>query len=376
LLEFVRNLFHRRTETPGFTFSRPLVVLHSDDWGRVGVRDKEGYEKLRANGLRLGEHPYDLYTLETAADVAALADLLGNHHDSVGRQPCMVMNFCPANLDFKKMRKQGFKNLEVLPLSHGLPGSWSRPGLVEAYRAGIQRGIFLPAIHGLTHFCAVAIKYALAENGERAQLLRLLWAEDTPYIYWRMPWIGYEYWHPEKPNAGFIPAERQRNLVRRTCELFRILFSTPPTSACAPGHRSNLATHRAWAEFGIRVAQNGTDSGLKAPYIDDMGMLHLYRTIDFEPSQKEVDVEKYLQVASSCFSRGLPFIVSIHSINFHSSLKDFRTSSLAALDGLLTALESKYPGLLYVNDNDLYAIATEGKFRSRDKQIEISVKYE
>jgi len=375
MLEFARNLFRHRIEPPCLAFSRPLVVLQSDDWGRVGVRDKEGYERLRASGLRLGEHPYDLYTLETATDVASLCSLLAKHRDSRGRPPCLVMNFCLANLDFPKMRHQGFTRLELLPLSQGLPGSWSRPGLLDSYRAGIQQGVLYPAAHGLTHFCALAVEHALAENQERAQLLRLLWSEETPYIYWRMPWIGYEYWDPERRGSGFVPAERQRSLIQRTYEVFLSLFGTPPTSACAPGDHSNVATHRAWSEYGIRVSQSGTASGLKAPYIDHMGILHLYRSIDFEPYQKEVDIEKYLQVAAGCFSRGLPLIISIHSINFHSSLKDFRTSSLAALDTLLRALESKHPVLLYVNDDDVYAIATEGTFGSRDDKTAVLATY-
>src|SRR6266536_6700816 len=120
--EVFHKLFSRRTQSPGVAFSRPLVVLQSDDWGRVGVRDREGHEQLRARGLRLGEHPYDLYTLETAGDVMALAALLGRHHDSTGRSPCSVMNFCTANMDFKKMRDEGFTRVQLLPLAQGLPG--------------------------------------------------------------------------------------------------------------------------------------------------------------------------------------------------------------------------------------------------------------
>ena len=78
---------------------------------------------------------------------------------------------------------------------------------------------------------------------------------------------------------------------------------------------------------------------------------------------RELEVDKYLQIAGNSFSRGLPVIISTHAINFHSTLKDFRTSTLAALDLLLTALESKYPELLYVHDQDLYGIVTEGAFR-------------
>jgi hypothetical protein len=373
LLRFVPKLRQRQAEASGFAFSRPLVVLQSDGWGRVGVRDKEGYESLRSKGLRLGERPYDLYSLETMADVGALCDLLVKHRDSTNRPPCLVMNFCLANLDFRKMRQSGFGEIFLQPLSKGLPGHWSRPGLIESYRAGIRQGVFFPGLHGVTHFCEMAAEQALSENGERAQLLRLLWEEETPHIHWRMPWIGYEYWHPEKPHPGFIPAETQRGLVRQGYELFLALFGTTPTSACAPGCRSNRETHEAWSKYGIRVAQDSTASGLKAPSIDAKGILHLNRVIDFEPSQKEMEIDKYLEVARVCFSSGLPFVVSMPSINFHSSIKDFRTPSLAALDALLTALEGAYPELLYVNDSDVYSIVNGGAFQNRNEKVPVLV---
>jgi hypothetical protein len=338
----------------------------------VGVRDREGFEQLRSAGLRLGEHPYDLYTLETANDTAALASLLGRHRDSSGRPPCVVMNFCVANLDFKKMRENGFKRIELLNLVNGLPGRWSRPGLFEAYRQGVRQGVFYPAMHGLTHFCPVAVENALAENGERARLLRLLWEAETPYIYWRMPWIGYEYWNPEKPHAGFLPQDRQQSLIQKSCAEFSAFFGARPASACAAGYRANRDTHRAWSENGIRVVQNGSGSGLKAPHLDEFGLLHLYRSIDLEPSQRELETQKHLEIAANCVARGLPIVVSTHAINFHSSLKDFRTSTLNALDSLLKALESKYPDLLYVNDEELYALVNDGTLRNRTQRITVS----
>jgi hypothetical protein len=286
----------------------------------------------------------------------------------------MVMSFCTANLDFKKMKAQGYKAVETIPLAEGLPGSWSRPGLLEAYREGIQRGVFYPAMHGLTHFCPVAVANVLEKGGERADLLRLFWDAETPYIYWRMPWVGYEYRNPEKPHAGFLPADIQRVQIGKARECFTALFGTPPVSACAPGYFANHQTHRIWADMGIRIAQNGAGSGLNAPYIDGAGILHLYRTIDLEPSQRELEIDKYLQIAGNSFARGLPLIISTHSINFHSTLKDFRTPTLAALDSLLSALESKYPDLLYVHDQDLYTIVTEGAFQSREARVTVSAR--
>src|SRR5689334_17717973 len=68
---FWRNA--RLMPTRSFYFDRPLVLIQSDDWGRAGVRDREGFEQLRSAGIELGQRPYDFYTLETADDVVALA---------------------------------------------------------------------------------------------------------------------------------------------------------------------------------------------------------------------------------------------------------------------------------------------------------------
>ena len=374
MLTLLRNLLRARREVEGFTFSRPLVVLQSDDWGRVGIRDCEGYEYLRSRGLRLGDRPYDLYSLETADDVNALASTLRRHRDSTGRRPCMMMNVCTANLDFTKMRDANFGAIHLLPLADGLPGSWARPGLIESYRAGTDEGLFRPGLHGVTHFCSRALLNALAQNGGRAHLLRLLWDAETPYIFWRMPWVGYEYWNPEKPHSGFLSREAQQELVKQACENFSRLFGVRPTSGCAPGCRSNENTHYAWAAEGIYVGESGSGSGLHPPHIDQFGMLHIYRSFDFEPSHRELEIEKYLELAAAYFSRGLPVVISVHSINFHSTLKDFRSGSIAALDQLLTALEKKYPELLYVNDEDLYGIVTEGAFHSRTAKVKVTVR--
>jgi hypothetical protein len=353
-----------------------LVVLQSDDWGRVGIRDREGYEFLQSKGLKLGEHPYDFYSLETADDVSALGALLSRHRDSSSRPACMVMNICMANLDFTAMKASGFSGIDLLPLARGLPGSWSRPGLLEAYRAGIRDGLFYPGVHGLTHFCPIAVESALRKDGEHAQLLQLLWEAETPYIYWRMPWIGYEHWNPEGPRAGYLRPELQELQVRKARECFLALFGAEPVSACAPGYYANHDTRSAWSESGIQIAQNGSANGWNAPWIDEIGLLQLYRAMDFEPGQRELEIDKYIQVADSYVARGLPVIISMHSINFHSTLKDFRTRSLEALDSLLQALEAKYPDLLYVHDQDLYAIVTEGAFRSREDRITVNAQRE
>ena len=366
----------------GFYFDRPLVLIQSDDWGRAGLRDREGFEELRSAGLELGERPYDFYTLETAEDLAAIREMMKRHADSNGRHPCIGMNFIVANLDFEKIDLAGLDrtggdtgSLSLLPLSEGLPKPWSRPNLREGYRAGIADGVFRAALHGSTHFCVPAVTRSAARNSERSKLLLTLWGARTPYIHWRMPWVGYEYWDPElMDEERFLPVEEQRRAIGNSVGLFAKMFAALPRSACAPGYRANRDTHRTWAQHGIRVVQNGP--GIAAPPHFDRHeeVLHISRTVEFEPATDErFSMEACVARAERSFEMGIPAIISVHAINFHSTVKDFRSRTLDLLDEFLSALESRRGDLLYLHDEDLYDLVTKGSYCTDTGSVETRV---
>jgi hypothetical protein len=356
------------TAEPNLQFPRPLLLFQSDDWGRVGVRDGEGLEELRAAGVQLGESAYDFYSLETAGDLQALRELLGKHRDSAGRNPSIGMNFIVANVDFKRALESRDDEVPLMPLTDGLPGRWRRPHLFDGYRQGIQEGVFFPALHGLTHFCAKAVRRELKLDGDRGESMQAMWRAETPYIYWRMPWIGYEYWDRElKPEERFLNFEEQRLAVNRAAEIYRAFFGTAPISACAPGYRSDENTMKAWRECGIRVVQHGP-AGHKRPHLDEYGVLHTFRNAEMEPATTKVDLGALIEQVGNCFGRGLPGIVSIHSINFHSTLRDFRTTTLALLDDFLGSVKKRWPNVLYVNDGDLLRIAQEACYLGESRR--------
>ena len=387
MLKMLRKVWTRGSLLPaeGFIFGRPLVVLQSDDWGRAGVKDREGWEALLALGLNLGERNYDFYSLETAEDVEAIVEVLSRHRDSNGRPACLGMNFIMANVDFPKVKADNFRQIHLRSLADGLPDGWNRTGLFEAYQHGISAGVLSPALHGTTHFCRPAVERNLNDSGERGSLLRMFWKADVPYIHWRMPWIGFEYSEPRQNGREvFLGAESQERMIADAVKRFTQLFSKTPRSACAPGYRANKITHLAWAKHGIQVSQNGPGSnlpphfelhdGVRSKEKREASLLHLYRTLDFEPSSsEEISVEACVQMAENNFARGIPAIISVHSINFHSTLKDFRSRTLRLLDEFLTALESKYPDLLYVRDEDLYDLVDKGEFESMGSAMRVQV---
>jgi hypothetical protein len=357
----------------GFHFERRLLLIHSDDWGRAGLRDQEGLDELRSAGIQLGAQPYDFYTLETAQDLRAVQEMLQRHRDSSGRAACMQMNFVQTNLDLSRMRTENFGQIHLLPLSDGLPQGWHRPGLFEAYREGIAGDVFHPALHGTTHFCRRAVERHITDSGERGELLRTLWKAGTPYIYWRMPWIGYEYWDPSASGERFLGLDEQSKLIGLGVGTFSKMFSMLPHSACAPGYRANRDTHKAWVQHGINIAQNGPGS-FTAPHLNRDELFHLYRAVEFEPViNPDFSLETCVRTAEECFDLGIPAIVSVHSINFHSSVKDFRSRTLTLLDQFLTALEARHDDLLYLHDQELFHLVQHGSLERQQGPVRVKV---
>ena len=66
-------------------------------------------------------------------------------------------------------------------------------------------------------------------------------------------------------------------------------------------------------------------------------------------------------------------MVSVHSINFHSTAKDFRTHTLKLLDEFLTRLEGRHRNLLYVHDAELCELVRYGRCYTAQGNLPINV---
>jgi hypothetical protein len=145
-----------------------------------------------------------------------------------------------------------------------------------------------------------------------------------------------------------------------------------PRSACAPGYRANDHTHRAWAQIGIRIAQNGPGAAIPPHF--DHGLLQLYRTVEFEPAvNPDFSLDACLRSAEACFERKIPAIVSVHSINFHSSVKDFRSRTLELLHQFLAALEFAHPDVLYLDGGEIYELVNKGACETAQGTVSVNV---
>jgi hypothetical protein len=192
----------------------------------------------------------------------------------------------------------------------------------------------------------------------------------------RTPWLGFEYRDESGGEGGeWLDLPAQRELIQEGKDLFRRIFRKDPLSACAPGYRANKDTLRGWAEAGIRVVQEGPGFA-RAPYFDSHGLLRLHRNIPFEPAldAKGSMEGEILKKAEEAFRKGWPAVLCMHSINFHSTLKNHRDLTLDRLDRFLTLLESRFGDILYLHDLDLWQILHEGRFAPEGKEVAIPLR--
>ena len=260
---------------------RPVILIQSDDWGRVGAPSVAVIDDLRSRHPRIGKSAWDFYGLETEEDLQKLGDTLAALRDADGRSACMTANFIMANADLGRMRSDGYKQLHLIDIADGFPPPWTE-NLLSAYRLAITRGVFYPGLHGLTHFNIDALLDALTDTSSRGDLARDLTDRDVPYLASLTPEYNFALAR-RVPDERFMNEDEQARWIEAGVRSFVQAFGFAPRTACAPGYRANSTTYRLWAKSGVETAQiTGVGALLQLEGVD-----LIQRNVFFEPVLKE-----------------------------------------------------------------------------------------
>ena len=160
---------------------RPIVILQSDDWGRVGIPSLDVLDELRSLGFPVQRSRWDFYGLETVEDIERLAELLTQVRDSDGRPACLTANFVMANADLRRIRTGGWQEFASISIERGFPQPW-QDDLVPAYKRAIAANVFYPSLHGFTHFNIAAMMKAFRDPGDLGKRALALAERDIPYL--------------------------------------------------------------------------------------------------------------------------------------------------------------------------------------------------
>jgi hypothetical protein len=235
-----------------------VVVLQSDDWGLEGwFPDLQAAAALAGMvpGLAPRLAPYRTSSLETAADVESLCTLLAARSDADGLPVVLQANtvvaapavfaaqdsatrWCAGGRPGREVRVEGF----VLHQGGSAPGRYHRAGLAAAVDSAIARGVWVPQLHGLTHFDLPAYARALREHDPLAEQAL---AQGT---------LAYRGW-AQQAELGSADPVRAQALARVSVELFICRFGRAPVSVIAPDYVWGHDDERAWRAAGLRVVQ-------------------------------------------------------------------------------------------------------------------------
>jgi hypothetical protein len=233
------------------------VVIESDDWGLAAwVADEQAHRVLADTPVFRSEvgRVYGRSTLESAADVRALGELLLRFRGGDGFPPVWQANTIVAAPDYARLRPPAF-DVGELPLVDlpETPTRWSRPGMWAQVEAGIEAGWWWPELHGLHHVPVEAWLRALRRGAADARR-----AHEQQCLVCEAVQASGEYDPGE-------PLERVTSNLDGAVARFIKLFGRSPTSFCPPDYRWDARLESLAAERGLTTFQGASERAGRRP---------------------------------------------------------------------------------------------------------------
>jgi hypothetical protein len=341
----------------------PIVLLESDDWGVVRTSSAQAHDRLKAAGYAMDRSLYGLDALETDEDMRMLLEVLDGVRDYRGRPACMTANVVLANPDFPRIRQGGFAQYVLEPVDVTFARDGERRGVLELWRQGLARRLFVPQLHAREHVRWWQWLAALRAGSSEALETFDLGMCGVPIA-------------ASKENQGFYSppylddeslAEQGVELepmVRQGAEMFCRLLGYRSVTAVAPNYHWTDHVERIWRQAGVRAVQGAVFQFVGDPKIrrvhylgqrSGTGLTYLVRNCTFEPAASGVDwLTRCLRQMTIAVRMGIPAIISTHRINYMGSIRpDNRAHGLRMLGRLLREARRRWPNLAFLSSPEL-----------------------
>lgn len=351
----------------GKRVKKPFLVIESDDWGAIRIPNPAVQKNLLHQQLIKEEDPFSQFDcLESAGDLQALYDVLGQFKDHRNNSPVLTANMVISNPDFEAIRKANFQSYFWEPFNHTYeryyPGQNTESKLFE----GIKWGYLQPQFHAMEHLNVAEWMNKLRAGDEafHRAFTQSCYAIDDPNKSNNRTNLmaTYDY-------NGQLELTALKERIQEGLALFQSTFSFKSCSTVAPCYVWNEEIESIWQEQDIKVIQGSKFQQYKDPNTgllkrkwrystqrNPAGQIYFVRNVLFEPAlnQNINWVEKALESIAIAFFWGKPAIIGSHRINYVGGLSEKnRSNSLSQLEALLTAVVKKWPDVNFISSAEL-----------------------
>jgi hypothetical protein len=372
MVKSLRELVRRNiSNIPGWRTNRKILVIESDDWGSVRIRDKKAYDALKQRGLNVDAKHYDsMDTLESNDDLELLFELLVSFKDNNGRHPVFTPMCIMGNPDFDKIKESDYENYFFQPLKNTIIEFPTSDRILDLWKKGFEDNIFVPEIHGREHINVRRyMKILKCHEGKEGMRFALDLHSVGPSEY-----KGYKFpnylgaLHPEC--KAEIPELYQH--VLDAGQLFESYMGYEPRVFIAPNAEEPKELERSLHEIGVKYLTRSkrriyplgdgqyTNEWNFIGQKNEFNQIIINRNAFFEPvcfgEHEEITdwVDSCLNEIAIAFRWRKPAVISSHRVNYVGSISfQNRDHGLKELKRLLTKVLKKWPDVEFRSSFEL-----------------------
>lgn len=370
MISIKKKIHNHKNNILSWKTVRKIVVIESDDWGSIRMSGKTAFDNLLKAGIAVDKSHYNLYDgLESNADLEGLFEVLSKHRDKNGRHPVFTGANIVGNPDFGKIKANNFSEYVFEPVTETYKNYGVRHNrVIELYREGISKRLFIPAYHGREHLNVKRWMKALRENNPVVQLGFENGVTGMPFEKDLQAAFAVD---------DFKEIAQHKEIMAEGLDLFQALlgfrteFFVPPN-----GLYFNASSYQLLKDNGIKYLNSRKRMVLPDEHgnmVKDyrytgmrnkFGQYYFIRNSFFEPSapMNINHVDDCLKQIETGFFWHNPVIISSHRVNYigwlHTKNRD---RSLAMLDELLTKIIKRWPDVEFMTTIELGELISSGK---------------
>lgn len=352
----------------GWSTKRKIVVFAVDDYGNIRIDSPQARVQLTKAGLN-EKNRFDAYdSLETRTDLEILFETLRSVRDGAGRAAVFTPYALPCNINFDKIRREGYTKYYYEKLSQTFEKKEAADpkNYRDAWRLwkqGIEDGLLLPQFHGREHINVPLFeKYLHKKNNELLVQLQHQSFTGLPRDDKRPVDLlaAFDFWKAEEQ-------EQFKSILIDGLNKFEEVFGYRPRNFTPPGYRAHPVLYETLHQNGIHfvdtslVEYQHEGEGLYSKNINYTGkrknnLCMMVRNVVFEPCvDLNVDcVSRSIKQIEAAFRWNRPAIISSHRVNFCGHINSSnRSHGIAALKSLLRSIVKKWPEVEFMSACEL-----------------------